>query len=393
MSEYALTNEFLLAAACAVWPPSPSRHKAIEGAASMSIDWSQFLHVAHRHRVVGLVRDGLKRANVAVPPAAWESISAAAADQLRQNLLFAAELVRLSRAFRERGVPVAIVKGIPTALDVYGNLQLRHLGDIDLLVAPGAIFTADTIVTDEGYERVRPPPGIDMARINLLTSIAKDFVYLKRESSSLVVELHWRLFENSQFMSGLSEAAVPRLYPELDNLQIRTLAGDDQFAYLCAHGAAFAWTRLKWLADVAALLAAELPDGAGRLYEAALARGAARPAGQALLLCQRLLGSLIPEELVRRLRTDRAVLRLEDLAMTALTQNGADAEPYEIPSALSPMSKSLWLLNGSPRFLMGKIKTHLIGWDDVVSVPLPRRWQFLYPLLRVPLWLWRRASS
>ena len=41
-----------------------------------------------------------------------------------------------------------------------------------------------------------------------------------------------------------------------------TLGADDLFAYLCAHGAYHAWFRLKWLADIGALLAAE-PMGEG----------------------------------------------------------------------------------------------------------------------------------
>jgi hypothetical protein len=32
------------------------------------------------------------------------------------------------------------------------------------------------------------------------------------------------------------------------------------------------------------------------------------------------------------------------------------------------------------------------GVADIVRVPLPRPLHFIYPLLRLPLWLWRRAK-
>jgi hypothetical protein len=32
----------------------------------------------------------------------------------------------------------------------------------------------------------------------------------------------------------------------------------------------------------------------------------------------------------------------------------------------------------------------VVGQGDIALVPLPPKLQFLYPLLRLPLWLWRR---
>ena len=81
-------------------------------------------------------------------------------------------------------------------------------------------------------------------------------------------------------------------WPGLQGL--RTLGEEDLFAYLCMHGALHWWNRLKWLADVNALLASTPEDGVERLVRAAEARGAGRAAAQALLLCQRLLADAPP---------------------------------------------------------------------------------------------------
>jgi hypothetical protein len=51
---------------------------------------------------------------------------------------------------------------------------------------------------------------------------------------------------------------------------VPTLATDALFAYICGHGAAHLWARLRWRADVAALLARE-PDGGDRLWHAVIA--------------------------------------------------------------------------------------------------------------------------
>ena len=62
-----LPPEFRLAAACAMWPPPDRRIEAINSAIAGPLDWSRFLRVAARHRVIGLVHDGLTRARAPVP--------------------------------------------------------------------------------------------------------------------------------------------------------------------------------------------------------------------------------------------------------------------------------------------------------------------------------------
>src|SRR5262249_33563944 len=145
-----------------------------------------------RHRIVGLANDGLKRSKAPVPVPIAQAIAGAAAEQLRQNLTFAAEVVRLQRAFRAKEVPVTFFKGVPTALDIYGDLAIRHSKDIDLLIVRDAISRADVVLREVGYSRVDPPPTLDKARIRTLVSLSKDFTYAHGQNESLEVELHWR---------------------------------------------------------------------------------------------------------------------------------------------------------------------------------------------------------
>ena len=102
------------------------------------------------------------------------------------------------------------------------------------------------------------------------------------------------------------------------------LGEEDLFAYLCMHGALHWWNRLKWLADVNALLASTPEDGVERLVRAAEARGAGRAAAQALLLCRRLLGTPLPARLMATLDKSATVRWLEATALSAMTQAKAN---------------------------------------------------------------------
>jgi hypothetical protein len=76
---------------------------------------------------------------------------------------------------------------------------------------------------------------------------------------------------------------------------------------LAVHGASSAWFRLKWVADLAALLA-PLPGAAiEQLYARSQALGAGRAAVQALLLADMLFGTLAEAPgLKNQIQADRA---------------------------------------------------------------------------------------
>jgi len=160
---------------------------------------------------------------------------------------------------------------------------------------------------------------------------------------------------------------------------------------LCVHGARHSWSRLKWLADVNALLAASDAD-IGRLYQHAARIGAGLCAGQALLLCRKLLALPLPAGVERRIAADTRAVKLAQIALVALT---APRAAIEIDGGVAGVTRSVYtqfLLGRSWRFYATQCAIEAVGTLDVVRWPLPSALRFLYPLIRLPMWLWRRAS-
>ena len=313
-----LSPEFLLAAACARWPPSDRRTDAIRTAATGPLDWERFLRVVRKHRVLGLVHDGLMRAQPQVPPEIVQQIGAEVATLVRLNLAMAGEAVRLQRLFDDADLPVLFLKGSSLAVLAYGNLGLRNCKDIDLLVLPETLGPAMTVIERAGYRRFDPPPDISDAQLQLLMSLRKDLAFA-HEETGLQIDLHWRLFSNPHAMDEVSVMAASRVVPVTGTMGLRTLGEEDLFTYLCVHGALISWRSLKWLADIGALLATEPEGGAERFYRAAEARSAGRAASQAMLLCQRLLGTPLAAPLMTAIRNSPKVRWLEQTALNAMT--------------------------------------------------------------------------
>src|SRR5262249_38283974 len=158
-------SEFQLAAACAIWPPSDRRTRAIRTSAAGPLDWPRFLRVARRHQVIGLVHNGLTRVQPGVPPEIVQEAGAQAATFVRENLEIARESLRLQRLFDEANLPVLFVKGAALAVLAFGDLGVRASQDIDLLVAYETLPAATELILRAGYCRYDPPPNISDAQL------------------------------------------------------------------------------------------------------------------------------------------------------------------------------------------------------------------------------------
>jgi Uncharacterised nucleotidyltransferase len=382
-----LSPEFLLAAACSVWPPSNRRIEAIRETAASDLEWDRFLRIVMRHRVAGLAHDGLTHARLAVPPDIAQPIGAQAAALVRQNLVFAAEAVRLQRLFAEVNLPVVFFKGVSLAMLASGQLGLRHNRDIDLLIAPKLLVAATVLLERASYRQFEPPATFSESQLRMWRLRCKEVRYV-HEKTQLEVELHSRLFDNPRLMAEVPITGSLRTIPISKDVGLCTLGEDDLFSYLCAHDAVHCWFRLKWLADIGALLAHQPVGGVERLYRATDARGASRSAAQAILLCRRLLGTTIPDQLITTLRKQVSVRWLDTIAMKAIT---ADLEPTEQLFGTTRNSLSHFLLARDWRYWLAELKHHLISPVDILTLPLPKQLQALYPALRLPLWLWRHS--
>jgi hypothetical protein len=386
-----LSPEFQLVAACAVWPPSDRRTEAIRAAAAAPLDWPRFVRVAKRHQVIGLIHEGLTRVRPNVPLEITGEIGAQATALVHENLAIARESLRLQRLFEDANLPVLFIKGATLAMLAFRNLGLRSSHDIDLLVDHEALPAAIALILRAGYSCFDPPPDISDTQLRLLMPLRKDLGFV-HHATGLRIELHWRLFLNPHAMAENSIMAESRIVPVNGAAGLRSLGEEDLFAYLCLHGAFHWWYRLKWLADINALIGIAPAANIERLFRAAETRGVGRAAAQALLLCHRLLGAALPAPLFAAMGKNFTTRWLEGTALNAMTAGQSEREPHKMRFGTTRGSLSTFLLNRSWRYRFVELNNHLTNQADVLAVPLPKRLWFLYPVLRLPLWAWRHCS-
>jgi hypothetical protein len=132
--------ELRLILSCLRITPTEKEVRQIQELSRAKIHWPDFLRCVDRHRVAPLVYRHLRRSGGnGVPAAVMSALHSRFESNTRRSLVNAGELVRLHQLFQENGLAFLPLKGSVLALQIYGNLALRHAGDLDLLVEPGQV--------------------------------------------------------------------------------------------------------------------------------------------------------------------------------------------------------------------------------------------------------------
>ena len=129
-----------------------------------------------------------------------------------------------------------------------------------------------------------------------------------------------------------------------------------------------------------------------RLYRRAKAENIGRAAAQALLLCETLFGLELPPGLAAEMKADRATRWLYAIALDAMAGDTQSRQTADRALGNLKIEVSHFLLADGVRYWLQELHSKSIGWTDFQNFALPRRLYFLYPMLRMPSWIWRRVS-
>ena len=383
------TPELRLLLLCVRWPLSPAELRRIATESTLPLDWAHFLALLRRHRVAGLVARALRRAGVVLPPQAAATLRALASSTAMQAMALSVESLRLQRLLAGAGVDALFLKGSSLAVLAYGDLTVRHSKDVDLLVPRANIPQAFQALQQGGYQAAFDIGSLSPEKRSLWFRNSKAMDWTHTQTGAQL-ELHWRLTDQlllqDMFATGQHR---PVLLTGGQGLQ--TLPPDPLLAYLCIHGAMHGWMRLKWLADVYALLPHE-PEACEVIYRRLLQLHAGRAAGLALLLCNDLFSLQLPATLRQELLRAPVLRLLRRSALRLLERGGESAELEELPFGTTSVYLSRLLLGGGVRHLLGELQTWSFRPDEVLRSRLPRQLFFLFPLVRVGGWLRERVQ-
>jgi hypothetical protein len=344
------------------WPAAPEAVTPRLTAPAV-IDWPMFLALVRRHRVVSLVAATLSKAEMAGVglgadgAAAAETLRRHARALARDSLRQIAEAVGLMRLLAEAGIACVQLKGAPLSVRAFGQPLLRDGRDIDLLIESRHLPQADAVLASAGYRRLKPEAGFGWWAQALYQRYSHEYVFAA--PSGVAVELKTRL----QPAVGLLPLPVPDVLRratvvEVAGARLATLGDADLMVYLCAHASRHCWFRLKWLADIGALLGG--PELASGLMADADRLGLAVPALEALRLTHDWLQVEVPEDLLARARGNRCVTRRRSAVLQAVAQLGPNGNPFAIPDFARQLERSEYDLRSNLAYRCALLEWHMM---------------------------------
>jgi hypothetical protein len=371
---HAWPHEIELLLACARSEMSAADVSRAAAAIESGIDWDRQVAIANAHRLVPFLSRFLARHQHDAPAHSVEAVHDLAAANTRRSLLFAAELRKLLSRCAAQRIAAVPLKGPVLAQVAYGSVALRQIDDLDILVAVDDVPQVIAMLLADGYvHSVFNPP-----RIAPLIQRHGTHLSFFSPVTGVKIELHHRLLPGP-IRGGDIRWLAPRLVPaDFMGIPIQAMAPEDLLAYLCAHGATHAWSRLEWLAAVAALLRAGMIRDWDRVHRCASDLGAWQRVTGALVLARELFDTELALTAVLPPANSR-VLRANADVVSVLS-----SEPERTFATSRERTRYQLLTDPSVGWRVARVWSRAMApqLTDAEFLPLPRAAWPLYFILR-----------
>jgi hypothetical protein len=195
-------------------------------------DWQCIVELAQKQSVAPMLYARLRERGITPPPVAAQRLREIYLASINRNTRLLHEVGKIFRAFQAADIPVIPLKGACLAEAVYGNLALRQIGDVDLLVKPADLAKALDVLRTLGYAAKHS------FEIESVRQLSQHMPQLSKRGG-LTIELHWTIvyprvnnhFEDND-LNQLWSRAVPA---KIGGVQVLMLSPMDLLWHLCLH--------------------------------------------------------------------------------------------------------------------------------------------------------------
>jgi len=214
------------------------------------LDWSRVLELLHHHRFEAVAKRYVENFPEGVPEDFMGQVKATYKQKCLRNLQLIGYLNVFREIFEASGIPFIVIKGPLLSQSLYGNINTRFSGDLDILVAPKDIQKAHNILMEKEFKPLRQEGFEDYSKLFFWSQ--KDLAYIYK--NQFRVEIHTRLEVNPWLFplktDDWDQYTQIQMY---GGKEYRVFTDEIQLIYLSFHGTKHLWQRLFWLLDVAQL--------------------------------------------------------------------------------------------------------------------------------------------
>ncbi len=210
------------------------RYKIIE-ILSNPLDWNYIVECSMKQGITPLFYWNLKKISNGndVPSEVMKNLEKMYYSNLARNMLLYDELNKILKVFNKAGIDVIVLKGAFLAEEIYKNIGLRPMGDIDLLVKEKDLQKANVELTKLKYAVATI--FLTKSHEQFQTVLNNELAFIQ-QNKKIFIEIHWDIQpHHSNFkvdIDNLWENAKPIKIADTETL---TLASEDMLQHLCLH--------------------------------------------------------------------------------------------------------------------------------------------------------------
>lgn len=365
--------EFLLASV-AVTRERPIINRAASLAGGV-LDWNLILALADFHRVTPLLHQFVRDCcGKFVPDQARSALRASFLQIWHHNTRLARELVKITQAIEQAGVPVIALKGPALAVQLWRDPAMRQYDDLDLLVLRKDLPQVAGLLGERGY---RPRRYFsDSPNGGSFFDFASEFF---RTEDGAAIDLHTAL-SPFYFPTGLDPAKIWQnaVRVEAEGETVLTLGPADSARFIAAHAAKHGWRSLSFVCDFAALASTCRDQLDWETLLDTTVHGGARMMRLAIILAEEVCNAPIPEAAGAAARCDGAAVALAREIRLRMFESYEDRlslfHDWVVP--LRAIESRRWCL----QYVLGRGLRPTV--EDREFIRLPQRMHWAYYLTR-----------
>jgi hypothetical protein len=335
-------------------------------------DWEVLIEESDRHSLTPLFYQRLKAFPPDSPIPDWvrRRLRLLYLQNAGRNMNLYHGLGKVLEVLGKNHIPVIALKGAHLAELVYGNIALRPMVDLDLLVKKKDLPGVEEKLLEMGFAPAEPQKK--------MTENHHHVVY-RWPGKEIYIEVHWNILGSAYPFNVDTEGLWNRARPAVvDGLEILVLCPEDLLLHLCLHTARDLYqTGLRPFCDLLEIIRRnENKMDWDHVFLRSGQWGIEKFVYLTLNMTRELLGADVPEDLLKTIRPPDFQERIMDWTreqiFTVRTENSANL-------LLSPNVAQLW---GNER-LQGKASLFLKR-----TFPSPEEMVKLYPSASGSVWIY-----
>lgn len=201
--------------------------------ALVEAEWQELQEIARIQRISALLHSRLHRfdgGHPDIPPSLREPLAKIFQERTMRNLFLFAEFRKIAEALKARNVPVIVLKGMHLAAAVYGEIGMREMDDIDILVPRDQLQAAANALVEIGFVSKEP---LD---VEFWAQKQHHLPRLLNETNT-VVEVHWNVTwpGDSRVLLDLEGVWDRAQTLTIAGCEVLALSPEDLLLHLCIH--------------------------------------------------------------------------------------------------------------------------------------------------------------